>query len=54
MKNGENMTYGQFPYWLKVQKDNAESEVSGLRRENEQLKKRIDELEKEIKKLKEK
>jgi prefoldin subunit 5 len=44
----------QFPYWLKAQKDRAESEVSFLRRENEELKKRIKELEQELKILKEK
>lgn len=44
----------QFPYWLKHQKDQAESDVSYLRRENVELKKRIKELEQELKKLKEK
>lgn len=48
------MSYGQYPFWLKNQRDHAESDVSFLRRENEQLKKRIKELEEEIEKLKEK
>lgn len=48
------MNYGQYPFWLKNQKDNAEGDASFLRRENEELKKRIKELEQELKKLKEK
>lgn len=48
------MTYEQYPYWLKNQKDQAESEASTLMRENEQLKNKIKELEEEIKKLKKK
>jgi cell division protein FtsB len=48
------MTYEQYPYWLKNQKDQAEGEASSLIRENEQLKKKIKELEEEINKLKEK
>ena len=47
------MSYGRYPFWLKNQKDHAESDASFLRRENEQLKKRVKELEEEIKKLKE-
>jgi cell division protein FtsB len=46
------MSYEQYPFWLKNQRDNAEGEASYLRRENEQLKKRIKDLEKELKKLK--
>lgn len=46
------MTYGQYPFWLKNQRDHAESDSAYLRRENEQLKKKIIELEKEIEKLK--
>ena len=46
------MSYGQYPYWLKNQRDYAESEASYLRRENEQLKIKIKELEQEIEKLK--
>jgi cell division protein FtsB len=48
------MSYGQYPFWLKNQRDNAESDAPFLRRENEQLKKRMKELEEEIEKLKEK
>ena len=44
----------QFPYWLKNQKDQAESGASHLRRENEELKKKIEKLEQEIIKLKKK
>lgn len=47
------MSYGQYPFWLKNQRDHAEGEASMLRRENEQLKKRIQELENELKMLKE-
>ena len=48
------MNYGQYPFWLKNQRDHAEGDVSFLRRENEELKKRIKELEQEIQKLKKK
>ena len=48
------MSYEQYPFWLKNQRDHAESEFSCLRRENEELKKRIKELETEIKKLEKK
>ena len=48
------MSYGQYPFWLKNQKDKVESDSSYLRRENEQLKMKIEELEQEIKILKEK
>lgn len=48
------MSYGQYPFWLKNQRDHEEGETSFLRRENEGLKKKIKDLEEEIKKLKEK
>lgn len=48
------MSYGQYPFWLKNQRDHAESDVSFLRRENVELKKRVKELEQEIKELKSK
>ena len=48
------MAYGSYPFWLKNQRDHAESDASFLRRENEQLKKKIKELEEEIEKIKEK
>lgn len=46
------MSYEKYPFWLKNQRDSAESEASFLRRENEQLKNKIKELEKEIEELK--
>jgi cell division protein FtsB len=48
------MSYGQYPFWLKNQKNSAESDFSYLKRENEQLKLKIEVLEQELKKLKEK
>ena len=46
------MAYEQFPYWLKNQRDKADGELARLSHENTELKKKIQELEQEIKKLK--
>jgi hypothetical protein len=55
------MNYGQYPFWLKNQRDHAEGDASFLKRENEELKKelekckkKVEKLERELKTLKEK